>query len=108
MPPTIRIRKSDDFSLQYQITDFDETTSTLVEHDLENATIEATLLTSSGVPVITNIACDVLNSSSGWVEFKLGEFPTPGMFKLHFVVEQNDSARKYPSYDYQWVHVLDD
>lgn len=109
MPVTIRMRKSDNFPLQYQIADFDETVNSLIKRDLQNATVDMSMFTSSGIPVAVDIPCEILDETEGWVQVNMNPLTmtaTPGMYKIQFKLQQDESVKNYPGYDYQWINIM--
>lgn len=97
--------KNDSFPLQYQIADFDETKNELIEHDLQSATVEMSLFTASGTLVTSDIICEIIDSSHGWVQNTFDQTATPGMYIVKFKVTQNDTVKYYPCIGDQWINV---
>lgn len=115
MPPTIRLRKGDVTSVQYQLMDFDETTGGLVpvdlssvddiiwelywqEHDTETDSIISSLVATA--------TCNILEEETGWVNSDM-EFPTGGMYKVFYQVVTGTSIKRYPRYDDQYINAME-
>ena len=112
MPPTIRIRKGDTSSIQYQIMDFDEVTSSLLPVDLSNKNVyySSYIEKTSESPTV-NDPCDIIDADQGWVEHKLTEDEVVDIqfMQVKFNVEDKTSGdiTIYPRYDAQYIYVME-
>ncbi len=112
MPPTIRIRKGDTSSIQYQIMDFDEVTSSLLPVDLSNKNVYySSYIEKTGESPTVNDPCDIIDADQGWVEHKLtdDEVVDIQFMQVKFNVEDKTSGdiTIYPRYDAQYVYVME-
>ena len=105
MLPTIRMHLNDVFPLQFQIKDFDETTSDTSAHDLSSATVNLTVYDEFGSKLTDELPCSIIDSTEGWVQVDSFTPPTTGILQLKFYVNDNGSIKKYPSNDDQWINV---
>ena len=111
MPPTIRIRKGDSSTIQYQIMDFDETTSSLLPVDLDGKTVYYTsYIEATGYFPTVEDVCEILNDADGWVSHDIDttETATVNMMEIYFDVEDADGKRaRYPRYEKQFVYIME-
>ena len=112
MPPTIRIRKGDTSSIQYQIMDFDEVTSSLLPVDLSNKNVYySSYIEKTSEWPTTDDPCDIIDADQGWVEHKLTEDEVVDIqfMQVKFNVEDKTSGdiTIYPRYDAQYIYVME-
>lgn len=110
----MRLRQGDTVAVQFQLMNFDETTSGLIPVDIssvdgvfcdmwyqscnEFGTIEE-------VKALEYASCDVLEATTGWVEVE-ATFPSLGMYRVIYTVEDDTKTIQYPRYENWFINAI--